>query len=58
MSRTNTVPVSENEAGVILVSGFSVNNIKLVMSGETDPYKALKTILDGERYTKIEKALQ
>lgn len=58
MSRTNTVPVTENEAGVILVSGFSVNNVKLVLSGETDPYKALTTVLNGERYRKIENTLK
>lgn len=57
-SRTNTIPVTQNEAGVILVSGFSVNNAKLILSNETDPYKALKKTLDGERYLKIETTLQ
>lgn len=57
-SRTNTIPVTQNEAGVILVSGFSVNNAKIILSGETDPYKALKKTLDSERYCKIEYALR
>lgn len=57
-SRTSTIPVTQNEAGVILVSGFSVNNAKVILSGETDPYKALKKTLDSERYHKIEYALR
>ena len=56
-SRTNTIPVTSNEAGVILVSGYSVNLLNMVMSGQTDPWFALKEILDGERYSAIDKAL-
>lgn len=56
-SRTNTIPVVENECGVILVSGFSVNIVKLVMSGDTDPWKILKGVLDSERYSPIDNAL-
>jgi hypothetical protein len=52
-SRTNTVPVQENEAGVILLSGFSVNIVKMVMSDETDPWTVLKSMLDTERYQPI-----
>lgn len=50
-SRTNTIPCKENENGVLLVSGFSVNALKMVMSGETDPYKAL--LQELERYADI-----
>lgn len=52
-SRTNTIPVKENDLGVILVSGFSVNIVNMVLSGETDPWLALKGVLDNERYNQI-----
>jgi hypothetical protein len=52
-SRTNTIPCKHNENGVLLVSGFSVNVLKMVMNGETDPYKALLKELNSERYTNI-----
>lgn len=52
-SRTNTIPVNENDLGVILVSGFSVNIVNMVLSGETDPWFALKGMLDNERYNQI-----
>jgi len=57
-SRTQTIPVSSNEAGVILVSGFSVNNVKMILSGEIDPWSALKKVLDSPRYDAIENALK
>lgn len=53
MSRTNVVPVNQNENGVVLVSGFSPNIMKMVMNGETDPYKTLVKTLKGERYSNI-----
>jgi len=52
-SRTGTIPVIENDLGVALVSGFSVNIVKMVMSGELDPYKCLVEQLTGERYERI-----
>lgn len=52
-SRTNTIPVKENELGVALVSGFSVNVVKMVMSGELDPYKVLVEQLMSPRYENI-----
>lgn len=57
-SRTKTIPVRENELGVALVSGFSVNVINMVLSGELDPYKCLIEQLDSERYKAVEDALQ
>ena len=57
-SRTGTIPVKENEFGVALVSGFSVNICKMVMSGKTDPYECLLETLNSERYDPIEKALK
>lgn len=52
-SRTNTIPLVQNELGVILVSGFSPAVTNLVLSNELDPYKALVKELMKERYSKI-----
>ena len=57
-SRTGTIPVKENELGVALVSGFSVNIVKMVMSNKLDPYECLLETLNSERYASIEKALR
>ena len=56
-SRTNTIPVNQNEMGVALVSGFSANIMKLVLNGELDPYKALVNELDSDRYKAVEEAI-
>lgn len=56
-SRTNTIPVKENELGVALVSGFSPNIAKMVMSGKTDPYDCLMEAINAERYQPVEEAL-
>lgn len=53
-SRTGTIPVKENELGVALVSGFSVNIVKMVMSNKTDPYECLLETLNTERYQPVE----
>ena len=52
-SRTNTIPVIQNDLGVILVSGFSPVVVNMVLSNELDPYKALEKVLLSERYAKI-----
>jgi len=52
-SRTCVVPVNQNKQGVALVSGFSVHIAKMVMSGQLDPFEALKEVLMGERYKNI-----
>ena len=57
-SRTNTIPVTTNEYGVALVSGYSVNIVKMIMSGELDPWMALKSTLDSSRYDAITKVFQ
>lgn len=49
-SRTGAIPVIENDLGVALVSGFSTNIVKMVMSGQTDPYECLLETLNTERY--------
>lgn len=57
-SRTGTIPVKENDLGVALVSGFSTNVAKMVMSGKTDPFACLLETLNSERYAPIEEALK
>lgn len=57
-SRTGTIPVKENDLGVALVSGFSVNVVKMVMSGKLDPYECLLETLNTERYAPIEETLK
>ena len=52
-SRSNTIPVCTNENGVILVSGYSVNTMKMVLSKELDSMKALLNILFDQRYEPI-----
>ena len=56
-SRTGAIPLKENERGVALVSGFSVNVCNMVMSGEMDPYKCLVEALNAERYNPVEEAV-
>lgn len=53
-SRTGTIPVRENDMGVALVSGFSVNTCKMVMSGKTDPFECLLEAINTPRYQPIE----
>lgn len=56
-SRSNVIPVRQNELGVGLVSGFSVHVCSMVLSNELDPYACLKRTLNGERYRKVEECL-
>ena len=52
-SRTKTIPLSENELGVVLVSGFSQNVLKMVMSNNLNPYEVLIETITSERYDRI-----
>lgn len=52
-SRTNTIPLTANKQGVVLVSGFSPAIVKVVLNGELDPYKALIKEITGERYKQV-----
>ena len=52
-SRTNTIPVKENDLGVALVSGFSPSVAKMVMSNKLDPKEALYETLTSERYLPV-----
>ena len=51
-SRTNTIPVKENELGVYLLSGFSPNVLSMLESGDLDPLKALFKELD-KKYKEV-----
>lgn len=57
-SRTGTIPVKENDLGVALVSGFSPNVAKMVMSGKLDPMDALMDALNAPRYDAVREALK
>ena len=52
-SRTKTIPLTENELGVALISGFSQNVLKMVMSGHYDPYEILIETITDKRYDRI-----
>ena len=53
-SRTNVIPVKENDLGVALVSGCSPNVTKMVMSYVLDRYECLLEAIIVERYQPIE----
>lgn len=53
-SRTQTIPVVQNENGVILLSGFSPSVVKMALSGNLDPYDALLEQLNSPRYNLVE----
>lgn len=57
-SRTGTIPVKENDLGVALVSGFSPNVAKMVMSGKLDPMDALLETLNSPRYDAVREVLR
>lgn len=52
-STNNGLPMTKNDYG-IMVSGFSVNTLKMVMSGKTNPWDALMDILLTKRYDAVE----
>ena len=56
-SRTNAVPLRENENGVALMSGFSPALVKMALSGTLDPFDVLLETLNAPRYAPVETAL-
>lgn len=57
-SRTGTIPVLENENGLVLVSGYSPAAIKAATSNEIyDPLKAIYDCIYVERYDFVKKIL-
>lgn len=57
-SRTNTIPLQENKAGIVLVSGFNPAVYNMVLSNELDPYKCLLEQVNSKRYDPIEENLR
>lgn len=53
-----TIPMQDNERGLVLCSGFSINTLNMVMSGIFDPYEVLMKELNKERYDDVENALK
>ena len=54
----STIPMQNNELGLILCSGFSTTNMKMFMSGEVNPYKILLEQINTERYKPIEESIK
>lgn len=48
--RSESVPLKANENGLILVSGYNENLVKMVISDQYDPWNALKETLVNPRY--------
>ena len=58
-SRTGTIPLTQNpETGIILCSGYSQSQFKMIASNKTDPYEVLVEALNVERYSSIENAIK
>ena len=55
--RESPVPVQQNELGVALISGFSQNILKMVMSNKTDPFDVLVETRNGKRYDAVEQMI-
>lgn len=56
LGRVGPVPMQVNEAGVVLMSGFSPALAKMAFSAEIDPLKALASFLNSQRYRAVEDA--
>jgi len=57
MSRQN-IPLQQNKLGVVLMSGYSTQLLKMAMSGEVDPYKVLLEAINSDRYLPIKEAVK
>lgn len=52
-SRNRQQPVTKNEQGVALVSGFTPRLFSMVAGGNINPYAFMLEVVDSERYAKI-----
>lgn len=52
-----TVPIQQNDLGLILCSGFSVQIMKMFMSNKLDPYEILMEQINSSRYDAIDEAI-
>lgn len=57
-SRTGTIPLTHNEMGVCLVSGFSPAIANMVFSAKLDPYEVLVDAINAKRYDAVEAAIK
>jgi hypothetical protein len=53
----STIPMQQNDLGLILCSGFSINIMKMFMSGKIDPYEVLLDALHSDRYDKVREVI-
>jgi len=53
-SRTKTIPLTTNELGVALVSGYSPAVANMVFSAKLDPYEVLLDAINDKRYQPVE----
>ena len=54
--RTTTFPITQDDRG-IMVSGYSTNTLKMVMSGTTNPFEAIVEVISNPRYQPFEDSL-
>lgn len=52
-SRTGTISMQQNKAGVVLCSGYSQSMFKMLASDSADPYEALLEQLNADRYKPV-----
>ena len=57
-SRTKTIPLTTNELGVALVSGYSPAIANMVFSAKMDPYEVLIDAVNAKRYDAVQKAIE
>lgn len=58
-SRTGTIPMTQNpETGIVLCSGYSQSQFKMIASNKTDPYGVLLEAINAERYVPVENAIK
>lgn len=50
---TKEFPVTANEQGTTIVSGFSTNILKQVMAGDMTPWNVVRRVLEDERYKDV-----
>ena len=55
---SKTIPLQQNDMGLILCSGFSVQIMKMFLSNKLDPYEILMEQINAPRYDAIEEAVK
>jgi hypothetical protein len=54
--RKDAFPITQDDRGV-MVSGYSANTLRMVMSDKADPFEAILDVIAKPRYTPFEKDL-